>query len=521
MQSCEKVLVLPTRSLVATCVVATCIAAVGAVWNEGAPRITGPKVFGATPGRRFMHPFTTCGNREGLLWSIGGTLPHGVSLDPRTGILSGCIQKSGRWTFIVRATNVLGGAERPFALVVGDGMRALTPPMGWSSWNACSSDVDQRHVEENAAAMVSMGLAAHGYTYVNVDSCWQGRRNDVTKALDADDRVFPNMALMVSRIHGLGLKAGIYSTPMVWAWGGSDTRMLQGGSGYPLDPDHFHPFFGGCGKRGYEVEDARQFARWGFDWLKYDWSMTDLEHTRRMREALDKTERDIVLQVSTSAQFKDAAKYGRYSEVARHGGDTKDEWTFLRTHCFMAADRWLPFIRPGFWVDLDMLAIGPIRQWHNAKLPYACEPLPDDLRNRLTPDEQMAHFAWWAIIPTPLFISCDIPHIDNFTLALVTNTDLIDINQDYPAMPAVPTDFPGQCRLWTRELSDGRTVLGFFNLGEDSWKMERTLDTPRLTRDVLAMKDLGKCSRLSETIPPHACKVYLLEKTANNERTKR
>lgn len=484
-------------------------------WDEGAPRINGPKVYGATPGRTFLYTFPTCGTRDGLTFSVsGGKLPPGVSLDGKKGILSGAVKKAGEYPFEVSAVNALGKASKRFSLVIGD-RRALTPPMGWTSWSAFTTDVDQELVEETAKAIVEKGLAAHGYAYVNVDSSWQGQRNaENTAALQPNEK-FPDMGAMVKKIHSLGLKAGIYSTPMVHAWGSRRERLLLGSTSYPLDPEYYHSHFGGCGKKGYEKEDALQFAEWGFDWLKYDWSRTDTHHTRVMREALDATGRDFILQICTGAQLSKAQEYSAACELARGGGDTKDVWEFLGGRIMRRVDGWLPHVRPGFWYDLDMLAVGAMRITRNeraVRVPRPGEPLPKQMLNRLSRDEIASHFAWWAIIPVPLFLSCDILRIDDFTLSLVTNQDLIDINQDYPAKPATYEKIDGdKRRIWRRDLSDGRKVLAFFNLDDASeWKVSHPLSGAFAVRDVLAEADLGRRDRIEATLPKHASKVYIL-----------
>ena len=407
--------------------------------------------------------------------------------------------------------SVCAAAERPAVQRIA---RVQKPPMGWTSWNAFTTEVDQERVEATAKALVEKGLAAHGYTYVNVDSCWQGARDAKgTLALQPNAR-FPDMAGMVRRIHALGLKAGIYSTPMVHAWGSRDNLLLPGSTGYPLDPDYFHPYFGGCGKRGFEEVDARQFAQWGFDWLKYDWNRTEPHHTCLMREALDRTGRDIVLQVCTGCKVSNAVEYAASCELVRGNTDTRDDWAHLRDRVMKRVDPWLKHIRPGFWYDLDMLALGAMRIRRNERIVHAARPgqkPAKELLNRMTPDEQVSHFAWWAIIPAPLFLSCDIVNIDDFTLSLVTNDDLIAINQDFPAKPAAFEDVDGgKRRIWTRRLSDGRTALGFFNLADDGWRVAHPLGRADAVRDALAQCDLDPQDRIEADIRPHACRVYVV-----------
>ena len=502
------------KKLLVLALAAAAFGASGANWNEGAPRINGPRAFGATPNRDFRYAFPVCGSRDGLAFSVvRGKLPSGVTLDAQTGVLSGRTSETGECAVTVKAANRAGAATRDFTLVIGEKALSLTPPMGWTSWNAFADDIDRERLLATAKALVDRGLAAYGYQFVNIDSGWQGERNGKgTVALQPNEK-FPDMGGIVKDIHALGLKAGIYSTPMVVAWGTTTQRRYRGGSDYPLDKLYFHPHFGGCGKTGRETCDARQFADWGFDWLKYDWPDTDVEHARRMRAALDATDRDIVLQLCTDCAAKDADGFARWSQQARGNLDTADDWDELFKHnCFNGVDPWLGTIRPGFWYDTDMLAVGLMRLFRKAPSPRPGEPLPAEYANRLTHDEQACHFAWWAIIPSPLFLSCDIAQMDDFTFDLVTNEDLLAINQDYPATPAAYEDFEsGAKRIWIRRLSDGRTALGFFNLKGGAWRLVRPLGGRFAVRDVLGRQDLGERSELSVAVPAHGCRVYLLQ----------
>ena len=483
-------------------------------WNEGAPRINGARAFGATPGRSFRYAFPTCGAREGLRFSVAaGVLPEGAALDEKSGLLSGRVAQTGEYPFTVRATNRQGEAQKRFTLVVRPGALMLTPPMGWTSWSAYTDDVRQEHIAASAKALVEKGLAARGYSFVNVDSCWQGNRTAKDSlALQPNGR-FPDMKGLVDGIHALGLKAGIYSTPMVIAWGSDDRVLYHGGTGYPLDPKSFDPYFGGCGQVGFEKVDAAQFAAWGFDWLKYDWPVTDVEHAQKMRQALDAADRDIVLQLCTGCSRNDAEKFPAIASLVRGNLDTHDKWDLMlgKHQCFHGADRWLGFIRPGFWYDLDMLAVGAMRIDRKESSPRPGEKPPASFANKLTRDEQTSHFAWWAILPAPLFLSCNVEHMDDFTLGLVSNEELIEINQDYPATPASFEDLEsGRRRIWTRRLSDGRTVLGFFNLGEDEWHVTRLVAEGRRVRDVISKADLGRPPILDLRLSRHACRVFVV-----------
>ena len=487
-------------------------------WNEGGPKIRGPKVYGATPGRTFLYSFPTTGSRDGLGFSVvRGALPPGVTLDKTTGVLSGRVAVAGDYAFTVKAANRLGSAEKDFTLKIGSGCLSLTPPLGWTSWNAYATQVDQELVAATAKALVDTGLAAYGYSFVNIDSCWQGARDkEGTLALQPNPKRFPDMKGLVDGIHALGLKAGIYSTPMVLAWGGSPSMMLPGGSYYPLDPKHFHKYFGGCGERGFEKEDAAQFAAWGFDWLKYDWPNTDPDHAAKMRAALDATGRDVVLQLCTECKPQFAADYAKSSSVARGSMDTHEKWEYMvdpRWNILRIPDQWLKFIRPGFWYDMDMLAVGPMCIDRKVKAPRPGEPMPAEMKNRFSSDEIELQFWWWAMLPSPIVLSCDLMHIDELTLSLATNDDLLAINQDYPATPVSYEKFENDTkRISTRRLSDGRLAIGFFNfVGDKPWSVTRNLGGLRAVRDARQQRDLGKLDKLEVTVPVHGCRVFLVD----------
>ena len=252
-------------------------------FDKGKPHFNGARVFGATPGRRFMYAFPVRGERP-LSFRSETPLPHGVTLSPQ-GILSGCTD-AGEYRLTITAQNSQGTTSICFTLKVGEGMLGRTPQLAWTSWNAMMSTLNQKRILEQAQALVNTGLAARGYYSINIDSCWQGNRDHKTKALFANKR-FPDMKRLVDAIHALGLKAGIYSTPMVIAWGSNQEELFPGGTYYPLDPNYYMQPFGGCGKVHFETQDAAQWAKWGFDYLKYDWAKCDVEHARLMREALD------------------------------------------------------------------------------------------------------------------------------------------------------------------------------------------------------------------------------------------
>ena len=271
-------------------------------FNQGAPRINGPTVYGASPKRDFLYYIPVRGERP-LKWSVIGELPPGLTLNGDSCVISGKAEEAGIWKVTLQVSNRLGTDTRPFRIEIAENHLALTPMLGWTSWNAHSIHVTGALIRRAADLLCSTGLREFGYSFVNTDSCWQGHRPSKFSALVPNER-FPEMGAMVDYIHRKGLKAGIYSTPMVVAWGSNDYQpALPGSTGYPLNPDAFQEFFGGCGKTHFEEYDARQFAEWKFDYLKYDWPMCDPYYTEYMSKALRATGRDFIYCLTTQVDL--------------------------------------------------------------------------------------------------------------------------------------------------------------------------------------------------------------------------
>ncbi len=175
------------------------------------PRINGAKVFGARPGSEFLFAIPASGDRPMTFAAEG--LPKGLSLDPSTGFITGRVKKPGTYLVKLTARNALGEATRELRIVIGERI-ALTPPMGWNSWNCWARDVTQEQVLSSARAMVESGLVNHGWTYINIDDGWQGRRGGRYNAIQTNDK-FPDMKELSEQVHAMGLKLGIYSSPWI------------------------------------------------------------------------------------------------------------------------------------------------------------------------------------------------------------------------------------------------------------------------------------------------------------------
>ncbi|MEI8293206.1 MAG: putative Ig domain-containing protein [bacterium] len=413
-----------------------------------APSIHAPAVFGVRPGAPVLFTIPATGARP-MTFSAGG-LPPTLSLDPETGIITGKAGEQGVLRVRLGAKNQFGQAEKELRIIVGDRI-ALTPPMGWSSWNVFGRKINQELILRQAKAMVDSGLIQHGYTYINIDDAWQGERTGPDRALEANKN-FPDLRAMVEAIHRMGLKAGIYSTPFESSYAGFCGGSAQNAEGkWEAGKKKF-------GAVSFAVQDAKQFAALGFDFLKYDWSPIDLPHVREMRKALLGSGRDIVFSLSNGADFKEAAEYVKLAELWRTTGDLiqawKDAdpyWAYSVTESAFTRDRWAPFSGPGHWNDPDMMVLGAIGEGSPHK------------PNKLTLEQERTHFAMWCLLAAPLLLGCDLEKLDADTLSIITNDEVIAVNQDELGIQAVRVGVNGSVDFYAKRLADGSHALGIVN----------------------------------------------------------
>lgn len=475
------------------------------------PRINGPTLFGVRPGSPCLYSIPTTGDRP-MMFSVDG-LPEGLAVDPANGRITGALAKPGTYEVTLHAKNALGEASKRFRIVVGDQI-ALTPAMGWNSWNCWAAAVDQDKVLRSARALANSGLANHGWTYVNIDDTWQGARTGPDHALQANAK-FPDMKALCDEIHRLGLKAGIYSTPWITSYakfpgGSSDAADGAWSKALANDAAHRH------GKYSFARADAKQWADWGFDYLKYDWNPNDVPHAAEMSEALRASGRDIVFSISNTAPFEHAADWARLTNSWRTTSDIWDQW--MPTNMFwqygvseiaFSQDRWVPYGGPGHWNDPDMLVVGLVG-WGASLHP-----------THLTADEQYSHLSMWCLLSAPLLIGCDLERLDAFTLNLLTNDEVLAIDQDALGKQAMRVATVGPVDVYAKDLEDGSKAFGFFN--RDS--AEQTIRFNKLVyagfkgrihvRDLWRQKDLPDVAdpiqgALTMTIPAHGVMLYKL-----------
>jgi alpha-galactosidase len=445
------------------------------------PRINGPTVYGCRPGNPFIYRIPTTGERP--INFAAENLPAGIQLDAEKGILTGTNPLRGEYLVTLRAENSLGKAEKKFKIISGDTI-ALTPPMGWNHWYAYFTRVSDRTLREAADGMVKNGMADAGYQYVSVDDCWMNSAD--TKRYDSsrcgplrDDKGnivpnqnFPNMKAMTDYIHSYGLKAGIYSSPG------------------PLTCASF------CGSHEHEEQDAKQFADWGFDMLKYDWCSygrtvkgNNLAALKKpyllMGSLLKKQPRDIHLnlcQYGMGKVWEWGADVGGQSW--RTSGDLGFELDRIIDIAIKNAEH-RQWSKPGSWNDPDYLQIGFIGG-------------DDDVVScPLTPNEQYSFMSLWCLMASPLFYSGDVPKLDDFSLGILCNTEVIEVDQDPLGQCARTVAIDEDAVLFVKDMEDGSKAVGLCNRGEmeiditAKWS-DLGLQGKQRVRDLWRQKDLGE-----------------------------
>ena len=471
------------------------------------PHINGPKIYGARPGRPFLYRIPCTGTRP-IRFSAHG-LPASLKLDDATGIISGSAPPApGVYTVSFKAVNARGKNERSFKIVVGDKL-GLTPQMGWNDWYTYYKNISDADVRKAADAMVSSGMADYGYQFVSIDDGWARKQtlSDPTigrPARDADGNIlpngrFPNMKSLTDHLHSLGLKAGIYTSPG------------------PLTCAKFE------GSYQHEAQDATQFANWGFDLLKYDMcsyrtllKTHDVEELQepyvKMGALVRNLDRDVVFNMCQQGQG-DVWKWGR-SVGGNSWRTTKDigiapitSLPFFYSVGF-ANSALNDFAGPGGWNDPDYIMIGTVGNARKTSLPAQL--------TRLTHDEQYSYMSMWALMASPLFFSGDMTKLDAFTLNVLDNSEVIDIDQDSLGQQGkvvrhTPTEF-----VLARKLDDGSIAIGLFNLAETGEKIsvdlqDLNLSGKEMVRDVWRQHNIGWTHQnVAASVPPHGVSLLHL-----------
>jgi alpha-galactosidase len=482
------------------------------------PRINGPKVFGARPGRPFLYRIPCTGQRP--IRFAADNLTEDLRLDPSNGIITGRVpQQRGEYAITLTATNDHGTATRPLKLVVGDQL-ALTPPMGWNSWYIHYHRVTDKVMRQAADQMIASGMADYGYMYVNIDDCWMriapehhervkqrfgefDMQGVVGVTRDEDGNVlpndnFPDMKAMTDYIHAQGLRAGIYTSP------GPRTCQQYEGS------------------YQHERRDAEQYAAWGFDFLKYDWCTYGQVATgegldrlqrpyRQMADILKTLDRDVVFNLCQYG-MGDVWQWG--GEVGGNCWRTTGDLGLARGtqlpgcyHIGLANARHWQHAKPGQWNDPDYILIGWVGQarGHGIGKPTT-----------LTGNEQYSYMSMWCLMAAPLIFSGDMARLDDFTLNVLCNPEVIEVDQDPLGRQARIVRQSDDELVLAKPLEDGSLAVGLFNLGE----IERTitvaweqlkLSGKQRVRDLWRHQDIGVFDGQFETpVGRHGVKLVRL-----------
>jgi alpha-galactosidase len=481
------------------------------------PKINGPLLTGVTPGHPVLYKIPATGTKP-ITYSVTG-LPAGLQLDSATGIVTGTIAQRGRYPVTFHAKNALGETKREFTFVA-EGVLSLTPALGWNSWNVYGRQISDQRARETADAFVSTGLIDHGWSYINLDDGWErtNREGDdlnegPTRAEDGTiltNRKFPDMKALGDYFHGKGLKFGIYTGP--------GPTTCQG-----LEASWQH-----------ELQDFQTFADWGVDYIKYDWCgysnvLAEGENNRQLpvlkrpyqvgRTALDQVKRDIIYSLCQYG-WGNVWEWGNDPDIRgnswRTTGDITDTWQSMSTIGFMRDQQGnpidlSPYAGPGHWNDPDMLVIGKVG-WSN------------NLRDTgLTPNEQYTHITLWTLYSSPMLLGCDMTQIDEFTLSLCNNDEVLAVHQDPLGKTAKRVWTEGYREVWARPLADGSQAVGLFNRDEMPMKVTAKwsdigIAGSQAIRDLWRQSDLGTANgEFTIEVPRHGAVLIKVTPTARTQ----
>ncbi|XP_058739838.1 alpha-galactosidase 1-like [Vicia villosa] len=360
---------------------------------------------------------------------------------------------------------------------------ATTPPMGWNSWNHFGCQIDEKMIRETADAIISTGLSKLGYTYVNIDDCWAELNRDEKGNLVAKNSTFPSgIKALADYVHSKGLKLGIYS-----------------------DAGYFT-----CSKRmpgslGHEFQDAKTFASWGIDYLKYDncfnGGSKPTERYPIMTRALMKAGRPIFFSLCEWGDLHPALWGAKVGNSWRTTGDISDTWESMISKAD-ANEVYAELARPGGWNDPDMLEVG---------------------NGGMTKNEYIVHFSLWAISKAPLLLGCDVRNVTKDTMEIISNKEVIAVNQDSLGVQAKKVRMEGDLEIWAGPLSGNRVAVVLLNKGAQRIAITANWDDIGIppksvveARDLWEHKILKKhfVDKLSATVESHGCKMYVLKPVA-------
>ena len=508
--------------------------------SKDVPQINGASVFGVRPGKPVFYKVAVSGIKP-ITYAAEG-LPKEVQIDATTGWITGrAPEKISDYEITLHAENSKGKTSKKLILRVGEKI-CLSPPMGWNSWYVQSEGVSEQAIRDMAAAMKEKGLDQYGWTYVNIDDCWMGERDPETKAIQANGK-FGDMKAMVDFVNSKGFKLGIYSTTWMSTFAGYIGGTAPNEEGdysefYLSEKERLNPYqvFGrhpsstqrGIAQVGpfwFVDRDAKQFAEWGIDYVKYDWVEVPLEKgengnykrdrsviikktdsiTNRFYNDFRSLDRDIVISLSPMHNPEEDQLVTKYCNLWRLTKDIKAKWEDLTRVFGDELVARYPQTRPGLYGDLDMLQIGPLGIPNRAEKEFKPSPL--------TASEQYFQVTLWSILSQPLLLSCNIPTMDDFDLNLVKNSEVLAINQD----PLVSQGYrvenmEDSYEIWAKDLADGSKAVAFFNLSDEEQNISisaEKLGKKGKVRDLWRQKEIGKLkNNFTVKVSPHGTAFF-------------
>jgi alpha-galactosidase len=402
-----------------------------------------------------------------------------------------------RWVIALTAAALVAttliGFSSPRAQALENGV-ARTPPMGWNSWNTFGCSINETLIRQMADAIVNSGMRDLGYQYVVVDDCWFNPNRDSSGNLQGDPSRFPSgMKALGDYLHGKGLKFGLYEVPV-------DKTCAQYFGSYP----------GATGSQGHEAQDARQFAAWGVDYLKYDWcspngTINDQVSTfAKMRDALAVTGRPIVFSINPNSIHSKTGPQRNWGDVANMWRTTEDiqlAWDTGQTNGYPMGikniiDVNVPlagYAKPGGFNDPDMMEVG---------------------RGTLSDTEMRSHFAMWAIMASPLIAGNDIRSMNSATQTILKNQNLLAIDQDPLALQGTQVSYDGTRRVLAKKLANGDVAVALFNQGSSTTTISTTAaavgkpGTSFTLRDAWTNTTTNSTGAISASVPGHGTVVY-------------
>ncbi len=461
---------------------------------EGPPVFHGAKITGNFPNTEFLFTVPTTGTRP--ITFSAENLPAGLSIEPASGIIRGNVKEKGSYTVKIIANNTKGKAEENLKIEIGDKL-CLTPPMGWNSWNVFTNTLDEKLVIEIADAMVSSGMRDLGYQYINMDDYWHAESRDAEGKPVADPKKFPHGIKWLSDyVHLKGLKLGIYSDA------GDKT----------------------CGKcfGGFQHEeiDAKVYAEWGVDLLKYDFCFVPFKKSealaryKKMGDALKGSGRSVVYSICNWGFFK-PWEWGESvgGSYWRSTPDIFDTWKggipFMMStmRIIKRQNKILQYGSTGHWNDPDMLIVG---NYGNGKATGR-----DGMFKGMTDTEYQSHMSLWAIMNAPLLSSCNLRSMNEPTKNILLNSEILAVNQDEKGAQVKLIQKKNGVWVYLKHLSDSSVAVAVFNTKKSETKFdlkaEGELTGTWKARDVWQHTETGILKdKITLTLNPHETIVLKL-----------